>query len=97
MKHTPGPWVVNKQHKTISYKGCFDVATADNEYLIAQTIGGLGEQEEANARLIAAAPDLLEALKQLASVAIGTEHGKQFEYQIDLAIAAIAKATGETQ
>ena len=30
-----------------------------------------------------------EALSQLASVAIGTEHGNEFKYQVDLALKAL--------
>jgi len=30
-----------------------------------------------------------EALSQLASVAIGTEHGNEFKYQVDLALNAL--------
>ena len=30
-----------------------------------------------------------EALSQLASVAIGTEHGKEFKYQVNLALEAM--------
>lgn len=52
-KHTPGPWIA---------KG--DNVYEENEPgRIAKTCGGTDEQAAANARLIAAAPDLLEALK----------------------------------
>lgn len=57
-KHTPGPWEV--QNMTVFNRGCMFVANCD----------GLGdvdrmEMSRANARLIAAAPDLLAALKEL--------------------------------
>ena len=53
-KHTPGPWIVDTDHIIQ------DGGTSDEN-----TIAIVGDQEEwkANARLIAAAPDLLEALK----------------------------------
>lgn len=67
-KHTPGPWNVNTLPKwhTEVFAGL---------YLICEAIGGqrhLDEprnpkQDEANARLIAAAPDLLAALKMVKS------------------------------
>lgn len=63
-KHTPGPWFVNgHEHYT--------------KYVEARIGGGLlqevaacgptekQEQQEANARLIAAAPELLEALQHI--------------------------------
>ncbi len=54
-KHTPGPWEVHEladgPSKTIGPLGVF----------VAQTIGG---NDTANARLIAAAPDLLAACKE---------------------------------
>lgn len=57
-KHTPGPWEV--QNMTVFNRGCMFVANCD----------GLGdvdrmEMSRANARLIAAAPDLLAALQEL--------------------------------
>ena len=51
----------------------------------------------ADARLIAAAPELLEALEQMVSVFLDTEgrHGESENDAMDAASAAIAKATGE--
>ncbi len=61
----------------------------------AQTKCGLDtDQRWTNDRLIAAAPDLLEALKKMLDV---WEHGGLKPYPIDKARAAIAKATGETK
>jgi hypothetical protein len=50
---------------------------------------GDSEQETANANLIAAAPELLEALQAVVSVA------DRATVEFDMARAAIAKATGE--
>lgn len=72
MKHTPGPWVVIE--KTTSVGKCFRVGPHE---IVTENHGGIclyddrtqlnphsaGEQE-ANARLIAAAPDLLKALEE---------------------------------
>jgi hypothetical protein len=53
--------------------------------------GDLSQREAiANARLIAAAPDLLEALQHLM-----VAHGEQLDYAFQQAQDAIAKATGE--
>jgi hypothetical protein len=68
-KHTPGPWRVDPDH-------CRDVQTADGAIEICLAEGGKPygqnsfsvppvEESHANARLIAAAPDLLETLKLL--------------------------------
>jgi hypothetical protein len=50
---------------------------------------GYGEQQKANARLIAAAPDLLECLKDICENGYGM-------ISVERGRAAIAKATGET-
>lgn len=98
-KHTPAPWTRGKQ-KTTWYN-----IYADNERVrVARAFdpspapyhkaGGF-EIEEANARLIAAAPELLEALKALVEFADAV--GKLTKYSpnprdIDAARAAIRKA-----
>jgi hypothetical protein len=89
MKHTPGPWVVDpavRQGFTVyAPKEGFIVGTQDEE-------GRYGAIEsEANARLIAAAPDLLALAERIARL---PEHGHYLAL-IDQASAAIAKATGE--
>lgn len=93
-KHTPGPW------EAVSNL----VRTAINEdrtggYLVAECPANIGNRIE-DARLIAAAPDLLAALVAFRDG--GPQGGRNFaewheSYKpaIDLARAAIAKATGE--
>jgi hypothetical protein len=54
MSHTPGPWRIEHDHDITIYSG--DVP-------LVHTMGD--EASEANARLIAATPDLLEALKDI--------------------------------
>ena len=66
-KHTPGPWAVGNRY---SETGVF---SADGETLVANTHSSQRNfdrdaqvtEQHANARLIAAAPDLLEALRGL--------------------------------
>lgn len=62
--HTPGPWVAQMDPEYVT-RCC--VRTAGDGLFIADCEeGGLGEEDmEANAHLIAAAPDLLVALKTL--------------------------------
>lgn len=63
-KHTPGPWTYFKQHKT--GKRVLDIETAGNSPA-TERIASLpfcGDESEANARLIAAAPELLAAAEE---------------------------------
>lgn len=78
INHTPGPWVV--------IEGRFAWTIGKWPYRIAE-ISNVAEYK-ANARLIAAAPDLLEALEQIA-------WSNDSKWQADCARAAIKKATGE--
>jgi len=59
-KHTPGPWkwwtTHEGAHRINPHKGGLVIASCD-------TRNPFSEEQEANARLIAAAPDLLEACK----------------------------------
>ena len=58
-KHTPGPWDLNEtQRGTYIYQG-------GTENCIAEIYADVNEDQAANARLIAAAPELLEALLAL--------------------------------
>jgi len=105
MTHTPGPWkILNKWPMDI--QGNIIRVIDDNRFPAAFVPAwdnpGPGEEdgtEEAlgNARLIAAAPDLLAALKSLVS-ALGGVPSTRLDValaRVDAARAAIAKATGE--
>jgi hypothetical protein len=85
-KHTPGPWSV------AIGDGCFVVET--NDAFIRFVIHGSNQEgDEANARLIAAAPDLLDALCMVLDDPDALD-GRPLTYEC--VRAAIAKATGET-
>lgn len=73
MKHTLGPWVVEQPKGNLT-AWAIESATRHPVAWIAQTIGN-NQEENANARLIAAAPDLLEALHLL------TQAAKELERQ----------------
>ena len=77
---------------------------ADYDYVVAYVPTGYErEQQEDNARLIAAAPELLEALKQITdALHTGIRHGftpglkPENHIAIQEALAAIAKAEGRS-
>lgn len=93
-KHTPGPWRLSETARDAVV--CDDVSghdTSDNVdyyegHLIAESIIG-----SANRLLIAAAPDLLEALEWMLHAHGADVDGGESDV-IDKARAAIAKATG---
>ena len=87
MKHTPGPWRVETERAYIQ------ITPTDNVAICELWRRGNPELEMANARLIAAAPDLLEALEMLAAVDFGADGS--VERGALLARIAIAKATGD--
>ena len=63
-KHTPEPWFTELGSREVRYKGPHYTGIGD---LVARTFIGEGShaQAEANARLIAAAPELAEALQAI--------------------------------
>jgi hypothetical protein len=90
-QHTPGPWAVKHHEDTDTYS----IIVAGRQWN-SWTVAALGhsKEDEANARLIAAAPDLLAVCQEL-------EESVEYwsEYDVPLGIvdrirAAIAKATG---
>ena len=99
-KHTPGPWKFEKE--LYSYSGewliSYDAGEKGRGIAIAETRVGSG-YELGNARLIAAAPELLEALDGMLQIYGGSKdwNGIKSSTELDCisqARAAIAKATG---
>jgi hypothetical protein len=91
MAHTPGPWEIRRSK--MSTDGAFDYAvSAEGAPVLAEAFGrdakGGWPPAEANARLIAAAPDMLAALKSWLEEVDGTY---PFE-SLEPTRAAIAKA-----
>lgn len=80
-KHTPGPWIARRQD------ACYWKINSEDWGGIASLHDPLAEQMErddgleANAHLIAAAPELLEALERIVSVI-----DKRFSVEYDLCI-----------
>lgn len=66
-KHTPGPWEVRDEFSPYEY-GTVEVYKEDGNKWIASALGthvgpSTKEEAKANANLIAASPDLLEAIQ----------------------------------
>lgn len=97
-KHTAGPWTFDKAHSV-----GFIVHDKNYGYIVGaqDEEGRYGAIEsESNARLIAAAPELLEALEEMTSLASGPVGGVSVQMKRDIlakarAVIAIAKARGE--
>jgi hypothetical protein len=67
-KHTPGPWLVGPAFDNDGQPEIIiEHQTPAGNLVVAVALGGLQGQEE-NARLIAAAPDLVEALRSMLSL-----------------------------
>jgi hypothetical protein len=100
-KHTPGPWVVGNQDP-LNFGVPRGWGTEPIGFVYGPSFpehSEVGQRALANARLIAAAPELLEALRSIADCC-DEEHAardyasRQAEIR-GIARAAIAKATGE--
>ena len=93
-KHTPGPWMFDATLKGDgSFGGSYIVSNnAKKTWPLAEVY------REDNARLIAAAPELLEAINGLMKIFSSVTQGQEAELRAEWlpkARAAIAKATGE--
>lgn len=91
-QHTPGPW-----RMTLDEFGDYTIQPQHEELAIAAVVngemrrmGGQSGEHEANARLIAAAPDLFAALMGIMSNPGGRCTAEQWRAGID----ALAKAEG---
>lgn len=99
-KHTPGPYKVQQ------WSDCYTIFTDHPDYSvrsIADTVGDM-PQDQVNAQLLAAAPEMLEALSrcknELEELSFYLEAQCIFgtwKATIEKARAAIAKATGDAQ
>jgi hypothetical protein len=96
-KHTPGPWHADGLEIWATKAVRFNLTTVGTPMIAAvcahADMEG-GSPANANARLIAAAPDLLESLQEIVAAADGAGWS-QLDATLAKARAAIAKATGE--
>lgn len=86
--HTPGPWLLAESDGTFVY--ALNEQGFNRFYAHVQDAHTPKEELRANAKLIQAAPDLLEALEEI----VKNDPFKQSSAGI-IARAAIQKATGE--
>ena len=109
-KHTPAPWMVEKVKTSCGH--CFKIGTKEqfqekkdrplnipSYACLYVDYGNASNQSEANANLIAAAPELLEALEcmAIAACAVAMPHAgerKLMQGAVDMAREAIKKAKG---
>jgi len=103
-KYTPAPWTL--EYSTYDVNGVnWEVEGADGSHIAQNNLGGNDRETElANARLIAAAPELLEAAVKLETAFICTNgcpfnpyivvKGECSSCPIVKLLAAIAKAKG---
>ena len=91
--HTPGPWKAHNARLVDSriYKANVHMEKPENGLMPAAGYGHTPEQAEANARLIAAAPVLLEALELI--VDVWKHHGIVTDEHERIVKSAIAQAT----
>ena len=93
-KYTPAPWVVGNNYAEGSDSLIIRCDCIDGQALAEVYLDEIGQEEgmrEANAALIAAAPELLEALTK---AIILMEHTGGFGDTVRLSKMLIAKATG---
>ena len=104
-KHSPGPWTIGKvshaeQHVDIDSLNHDPFVGCDEWRAMARTYGTEGEEEIgsivmlANARLIAAAPELLEVAQLILAEDLLDFLPEEYASKVR---AAVAKATGSSQ
>lgn len=91
-KHTPGPWLIAED-------GFITVRIGNNYPEVAKVFDAPFDDHEvpANARLIAAAPDLLEACRAMLDCCYDMDRNDETLAAVKATMKAIAKATGETK
>jgi len=88
--HTPGPWKLFDDRR-------MSIVRLDDGELIADLDIIVNGQEDANARLIVASPELLDALRAITAgyaALAGAFRNPEEEEEVIAARAAIAEATG---
>lgn len=91
-KHTPGPWAAH----TVA-DGAYTVYLPEDGMVVCSRnpYESKAAEFEANARLIAAAPELLAALELARAILVEVEHYRADGHSVAIIDAAIAKAEGK--
>ena len=96
-KHTPGPWIFDPSNTGSDFDTGYGIYTEPYTMSIERVVGK--GTPEANARLISAAPEMLEALKNIREELIlsGNWNAKDYGWPENRAAisAAILKAEGD--
>lgn len=90
-KHTPGPWYVGREDENT---GEIEVNSDGRPYVCLVLPGAIDEVTPANARLIAAAPELFDFARDYISAYQNGFDGD--DHLMLLAKSLVAKVTGET-
>lgn len=85
--YTPGPWHVSNEGKLV---------IRDDEWFVPVATAGYSTNNEelATAKLVAAAPDLLEALQAMFRAGQKQNWNERYESEMNAARAAISKVLG---
>lgn len=97
-KHTPGPWIVSPYGDGFEVDSAAGLCIAQTQQLRQTKRKEDHAERKANARLIAAAPELLDKLRTMTSL-VRLDYGNldaDVWQEIQETEALIAKATGET-
>lgn len=95
-KGTPGPWVTADAHGPVDGGDCIQEVSSEHKFFVATCCHYTSrEGVKANARLIAAAPELLEALQEFVDLFPDVIDGDAIMPALDKGMAAIAKALGQ--
>ena len=98
-KYTPGPWAAHALPITNTFEVKAPNANMGERHVCCtDSLNVSDETKIANARLIAAAPELLDALEELYSITYGKHKDNDQvseEYIVNLVQTVIAKARGE--
>lgn len=102
IKHTPGPWEIDADTRPAEVCTVHHTSHPNGFVYVRGALGywdATPEENMANARLIAAAPDLLKALSMcVASMkSCLPDFNPHDQAAYDAAMAAIAKATGDEE
>lgn len=95
MSHTPGPWYLQTKHVISQWSAdieCIRIAASEGAFAFGREIALVPIGADDDARLIAAAPDLLEALERIEMLQTNTHFTLIPDMAVAISRAAIAKA-----